>query len=79
MSDPILIAGAGIGGLSAALALAQKGFEVKLFERAPEIREVGAGLQVGPNGIRAFHNMVSKLTRKPPREGADQGPDAGEP
>lgn len=57
MSNPILIAGAGIGGLSAAIALAKKGFDVKVFERAPEILEVGAGLQVGPNGIRAFEKL----------------------
>jgi salicylate hydroxylase len=70
MPDPILIAGAGIGGLSTALALAQQGFEVKLFERTPEIREVGAGLQVGPNGIRAFHRLgvadqIKLITFKP--------------
>jgi 2-polyprenyl-6-methoxyphenol hydroxylase-like FAD-dependent oxidoreductase len=40
---PIVVAGAGIGGLSAALALAQKGFEVHVYERATEIREIGAG------------------------------------
>ncbi|MDB5974992.1 MAG: 3-hydroxybenzoate-6-hydroxylase [Nevskia sp.] len=57
MSAPILIAGAGIGGLSAAIALAREGFDVKVFERASEIREVGAGLQVGPNGIRAFEKL----------------------
>lgn len=42
--EPVLIAGAGIGGLSGAVALARKGFRSRVFERAAEIREVGAGL-----------------------------------
>ena len=51
---PIVIAGAGIGGLSAALALAREGFAVEIFERASVMREVGAGLQLGPNAFRIF-------------------------
>ncbi len=51
---PILIAGGGIGGLSAALALARQGFEVKVLEQAPQIGEIGAGIQLGPNGFAAF-------------------------
>jgi len=51
---PIVIAGAGIGGLSTALALSRRGFEVRVHERAKEIREVGAGLQLGPNAFEAF-------------------------
>jgi len=41
-SRAILIAGGGIGGLTAAIALRRAGFAVRVFERAPEIREVGA-------------------------------------
>jgi 2-polyprenyl-6-methoxyphenol hydroxylase-like FAD-dependent oxidoreductase len=52
--QPIVIAGAGIGGLSAALALALEGFSVEVFERASAIREVGAGIQLGPNAFRVF-------------------------
>ena len=52
--QPIVIAGAGIGGLSAALALARKGFAVEVFERTSVIREVGAGIQLGPNAFRIF-------------------------
>jgi 3-hydroxybenzoate 6-monooxygenase len=52
--QPTVIAGAGIGGLSAALALARKGFVVEVFERASTIREVGAGIQLGPNAFRTF-------------------------
>ncbi len=44
-----LIAGAGIGGLSAALCLARADFEVSIFEQAPRLEEVGAGLQLSPN------------------------------
>ena len=50
----ILIAGGGIGGISAALALAQKGFQVRVLERAPEFGEIGYGIQLGPN---AFHTL----------------------
>ena len=57
MSEPIVIVGAGIGGLAAALALAQKGVPSRIIERAPEIREVGAGVQVGPNAFRAFARL----------------------
>jgi salicylate hydroxylase len=53
----IAIAGAGIGGLSAALALSQQGFEVRVYERARQIREIGAGLQLGPNAFRVFANL----------------------
>jgi salicylate hydroxylase len=48
----VLVAGGGIGGLATALACARSGFQVRLFERAPEFSEVGAGIQLGPNVIR---------------------------
>jgi salicylate hydroxylase len=50
----ILIAGAGIGGIVAALALLQRGFEVALYEQAAELRELGAGVQISPNGSRVL-------------------------
>jgi 3-hydroxybenzoate 6-monooxygenase len=46
---PILIAGGGIGGLAAAYALSLKGFPVRVLEQSSEFREVGAGIQLGPN------------------------------
>jgi 3-hydroxybenzoate 6-monooxygenase len=51
---PVLIAGGGIGGLAAALALVRQGYQVKVLEQASELGEIGAGLQVGPNGFAAF-------------------------
>ena len=51
---PVLIAGGGIGGLAAALALAREGFHVKVLEQAVRIGEIGAGVQLGPNAFAAF-------------------------
>ena len=53
----MLIAGAGIGGLSAALALLRRGFAVDVYEQAAKLEEVGAGVQLSPNGTRALHAM----------------------
>jgi 2-polyprenyl-6-methoxyphenol hydroxylase-like FAD-dependent oxidoreductase len=57
---PILIAGGGIGGLAAALALARQGFAVRVLEQAPEFREIGAGIQLGPNVFRALEKLGLK-------------------
>lgn len=51
---PVLVAGGGIGGLTAALALVRQGFRVKLMEQSPGIGEIGAGMQIGPNAFHAF-------------------------
>jgi 2-polyprenyl-6-methoxyphenol hydroxylase-like FAD-dependent oxidoreductase len=59
--QPILIAGGGIGGLAAAYALSRKGFPVRVLEQAPEFKELGAGIQLGPNIFRA----IDKLGLKP--------------
>lgn len=53
----ILIAGAGIGGLTAALALLKRGHDVQVCEQAAELREVGAGLQLSPNALRALYQL----------------------
>jgi salicylate hydroxylase len=52
--QPVWVAGGGIGGLAAALALARQGFDVQVFEQAAEMGEIGAGMQLGPN---AFHAL----------------------
>jgi salicylate hydroxylase len=58
MNKPhIMIAGAGIGGIVAALALVQKGFKVSLYEQVAELHELGAGLQISPNGARVLSEI----------------------
>ncbi|WP_172331525.1 FAD-dependent oxidoreductase [Mangrovicoccus sp. HB161399] len=52
-----IVAGAGIGGLAAALSLAQRGASVTVLEQAPDLAEVGAGLQVSPNGTAVLEAM----------------------
>ena len=53
-SLPVLVAGGGIGGLAAALALVRQGFSVKVLEQAAQLGEIGAGIQLGPNAFSAF-------------------------
>jgi 3-hydroxybenzoate 6-monooxygenase len=57
---PILIAGGGIGGLAAAYALARQGFPVRVIEQAAEFKEIGAGIQLGPNIFRALDRIGLK-------------------
>ena len=51
----VIVVGGGIGGLSAAYALARKGLNVRVLERAKEFGEVGAGMQIAPNCTRILH------------------------
>ena len=51
------IAGAGIAGLTAALALARRGFQVTVFEQAAELREIGAGIQLSPNAMHVLNRL----------------------
>lgn len=60
MSENIVIVGAGIGGLTAALALLRKGFDVVVCERSPELGELGAGIHLGPNGVKALFGLGLK-------------------
>ena len=61
---PVLVAGGGIGGLAAALALTRQGYSVKVLEQAAELGEIGAGIQLGPNGFSAFDALgMGELAR----------------
>jgi salicylate hydroxylase len=61
---PVLVAGGGIGGIAAALALARSGFAVKVLEQAAQLGEIGAGIQLGPNGFAAFDALgVGEIAR----------------
>jgi len=53
----VIIIGAGIGGLAAAIALRQRGFEVQIFERSAKLEEAGAGLQIGPNSVKVLRAL----------------------
>jgi 3-hydroxybenzoate 6-monooxygenase len=61
---PVLIAGGGIGGLAAALALSRRGIPVKVLEQSAAIGEIGAGIQLGPNAFSAFDALgIGERTR----------------
>ncbi len=63
-AQQVLVAGGGIGGIAAALALVRRGFKVKVLEQAAQLGEIGAGLQVGPNGFAAFDALgVGEIAR----------------
>src|SRR3954464_14707178 len=62
---PVVIAGGGIGGLAAALALARKGFASIVVEQAPQFGEIGAGIQIAPNAWHALDALgVGALVKK---------------
>ena len=68
---PVVIIGAGIGGLTAALALQQRGFTVEVYERNDTLREVGAGLHLTPNGTKVLFSLglgsrLEELTGRTP-------------
>jgi len=54
---PVLIIGGGIGGMTAALALARAGFAAHIVERSPEFGEIGAGIQLAPNALRILDGL----------------------
>jgi salicylate hydroxylase len=71
-TQPIIIIGGGIGGLSTALALLQRGLDVVVYEQAAELREVGAGVQIGSNGTHVLYALglepaLSRFRVVPPR------------
>ena len=61
---PVLVAGGGIGGIAAALALVRQGFAVKVLEQSPQLGEIGAGIQLGPNAFAAFDALgIGEIAR----------------
>lgn len=63
--NPIVVAGGGLGGLGAALGLAKKGKKVVVLEKAAELGEIGAGIQLGPNAFHSFDYLgVGKGARE---------------
>ena len=57
MVQKILIAGAGIGGLTAASCLMKAGFDVEVYEQAPVLSEVGAGIQISANAMHVLNDL----------------------
>lgn len=57
MNNKLIIAGGGIGGLAAALALHRAGFDVAVYERTPAFTEIGAGMSLWPNATRVLHSL----------------------
>jgi salicylate hydroxylase len=53
----IAVVGAGIGGLTAAVAMRRAGFDVDVYEQAPELTEVGGGINMGPNAARILYKL----------------------
>jgi salicylate hydroxylase len=64
-SRTILIAGAGIGGLTAALALAKQGFRAAVFEQSARLAEIGAGIQLSPNALHVLFSLGLKDALRP--------------
>jgi len=70
----VLIAGAGIAGLVAGLALLQRGIEVEIFEQASELRELGAGVQLSANGTRQAKAAAGRLASGAPIDAVVSSP-----
>src|SRR5262245_64073065 len=68
----ILIAGAGLGGLAAASSLMKAGHDVEIYEQAPQLGEVGAGIQISANAMHVLRNLglEAAVTKAGVRPGA---------
>jgi len=70
MTRKVIVAGAGLGGLTAALSMIDRGFEVQVLEQAPELKAVGAGIQLSANATRVLYGLglgpaLEQVTIKP--------------
>lgn len=65
MTKRAVVIGGGIGGLTAAIALARRGWRAEVFEQAPELHEIGAGLMVATNAMRVLGNGTWLRSRLP--------------
>ena len=70
MVEKILIAGAGIGGLTAASCLMKSGYDVEIYEQAPELSEIGAGIQLSANAMHVLNGLglgeaIARLSVRP--------------
>src|SRR5262245_34747077 len=72
MHPQLAVVGSGIGGLAAALSLLGAGFDVHVYEQARALRELGAGIQAGPNASRVLHGLglADELAKLGVRPGA---------
>src|SRR6266508_2455703 len=62
-SKNVVVVGAGIGGLTAALALLKRGIDVDVYEQSNQLKEVGAGIQISSNGTRVLFALGLELVR----------------
>ena len=72
-ADEVAIVGAGIGGLALALGLARAGRRVRVYEQAPELKEIGAGISLSPNAVKGLHYLgigeaIEALADEPPTQ-----------
>jgi salicylate hydroxylase len=70
MGLKVLVAGGGIGGLTAACCLTKAGYDVEVFEQAPELSEIGAGIQLSANAMHVLNDLglgpaISELGVRP--------------
>ncbi|MCY3939869.1 MAG: FAD-dependent monooxygenase [Gammaproteobacteria bacterium] len=73
MAEEIAIVGAGIGGLALALGLARAGKRLRVYEQAPELREIGAGISLSPNAVKGLRYLgvggqLEALADEPPTQ-----------
>jgi 2-polyprenyl-6-methoxyphenol hydroxylase-like FAD-dependent oxidoreductase len=82
VSGHAVVAGGGIGGLAAAIALREAGLGVTVLERSPELQPIGAGLSIWPNGVRALRSLglggLADPAHARPAEGALRRADGSE-